>query len=131
MQIINTKLQYDLENISDNTTHYFAYKSGHAIHLDEPKLVTDKILSAIIKSRDRVIKNELRKIFSNNLVTYSIISSFNMPELVNQNLITDLNRKIVIKKYIHQTEWLNNSLLTGQFDVKKINRLNEASDFYQ
>ena len=58
-----TKLQYDLENISDNTTHYFAYKSGHTIHLDEPKLVTDKILSAIIKSRSRVIKNELKKYF--------------------------------------------------------------------
>ena len=126
-----TKLQYDLENISDNTTHYFAHKSGHAIHLDEPKLVTDKILSAIIKSRNRVIKNELRKIFSNSLVTYSIISSFNIPELVEHSFITDLNRKIVIKKHISQTEWLNNSLLTRQFDIKKINRLNKTSDFYQ
>lgn len=126
-----TKLQYDLENISDNTTHHFAYKSGHAIHLDEPKLVTDKILSAIIKSRSSLIKSELRKIFSNNLVTYSIISSFNTPKLLDQNIITDLNRKTVIKKYVYQTGWLNNSLLTGQFDVKKINRLNEASDFYQ
>ena len=126
-----TKLQYDLENISDNTTHYFAYKSGHTIHLDEPKLVTDKILSAIIKSRSRVIKNELKKIFSNNLVTYSIISSFNMIELVDHSLISDLNREIVLKKHISQTEWLNNSLLSRQFDIKKINRLNETSVFYQ
>ena len=42
-----TKLQYDLENISNNSDHFFAHKSGHAIHLDEPEFVTDKILLAI------------------------------------------------------------------------------------
>ena len=44
-----TKLQYDLENISNDSAHFFARRSGHTIHLDEPKFVTDKILSTVEK----------------------------------------------------------------------------------
>ena len=116
-----TKLQYDLENISDNSAHFFAYKSGHAIHLDEPKLVTNKILLAIKKSRNKIIKNELTKILANNFSTYLITSSFNQPLSTKRKIIIGLNKTREIEKYLAINRWSNNSSLAQQFNIKKAN----------
>ena len=45
------ELQAELKNLSDDSTQIIAYKSGHAIHLDEPMLVYNAITSAVYKSR--------------------------------------------------------------------------------
>ena len=119
------KLQYDLENISNNSTHFFAYKSGHAIHLDEPKLVTDKILLAIEKSRKNIIRTELIKILSNNLAAYSIRSSFNFPSLNKENAFKNLDRSNDIGNFLPIAAWSNNSSLAHQFDIRKLNTSND------
>jgi len=119
------KLQYDLENISKNSTHFFAYKSGHAIHLDEPKLVIDKILLTIEKSRKNIINTELAKILSKNLTAYSITSSFNSPLSTKQNLFIGLNEKNEIEKFLPISILLDNPSLAQKFDIKKINISND------
>ena len=124
-----TKLQYDLEKISSNSTHFFAYKSGHAVHLDEPKLITEKILLAIEKSRNNIIKNELTKIFTSNLVTYSIISSFNQTLPIKQNIFANLNRMVKDKKYKTQIEWSINTSIAQQDHIRKINTPDEFESF--
>jgi len=115
-----TKLQYDLENISNNSAHFFARRSGHTIHLDEPKFVTDKILSTIEKYRNNIIKNELRKMLAVNLTTYPIKFSMNSLLISKQNSITGLSRRSEIEKYLSINEWSDNSSLAQQFDVKKV-----------
>ena len=119
------KLQYDLENISNNSTHFFAYRSGHAIHLDEPKLVTDKILLAIEKSRKNIIRTELTKILSKNLIAYSIRSSFNFPSSNRQNAFINLDGNNEIGNFLPIATWSNNSSLAHQFDIRKLNISND------
>ena len=124
-----TKLQYDLEKISSNSTHFFAYKSGHAVHLDEPKLITEKILLAIEKSRNNIIKNELTKIFTSNLVTYSIMSSFNQILPIKQNIFANLNRMVKDKKYKPQSKWSINTSIAQRYRIRKINTPDEFESF--
>ena len=115
-----TKLQYDLENISNNSTHYFAYKSGHHIHLDQPKLTTEKIFLAIKKYRNLIIKNELNRIFSNNLITYSIISSFNTLDSENKNTHLAKNKKLIMDELYNYTlvQQLNFQKLSGSYPIR-------------
>ena len=119
------KLQYELENISSNSSHYFAYKSGHAIHLDEPKLVTNKILLVIERSRNKIIRTELTKILTNNIAPNSITSSSKPSLITKQNIIIGLNRKNEMEKYLPITKWSDNSSLAQQFDVRKVNISND------
>ena len=114
-----TKLQYDLENISNNSTHYFADKSGHHIHLDQPKLTTEKIFLAIKKYRNLIIKNELSRIFSNNLITYSIISSLNTLDSENKNTHLSKNNKLVTEELYNYTlvKQLNFKRLSGSYPI--------------
>lgn len=49
-------LQNDLEDLSLDTKHFMAYKSGHVVHLDQPKLVTKTILLAASKARQHVFQ---------------------------------------------------------------------------
>jgi pimeloyl-ACP methyl ester carboxylesterase len=55
------KLQNDLENLSVNPKHLMAYNSGHVVHLDQPKLVTDNILLTANKARQQILEEELFK----------------------------------------------------------------------
>ena len=119
------KLQYDLENISNDSAHFFAYKSGHAVHLDEPKLVRDKILLAIEKSRRNIIKTELTKIFSKNIAIYSERSSFNSSLSVEQNMPIIFNRNNEIEKFMPISLWPDSSSLAHQFDVRKVKISND------
>ncbi|MGB1799937.1 MAG: alpha/beta hydrolase [Gammaproteobacteria bacterium] len=54
-------LQNDLENLALDSEHFMAYKSGHAIHLDQPKLVTKNILLAANKARQQIIREVIKK----------------------------------------------------------------------
>jgi len=119
------QLQYDLENISNNSVHFFAYKSGHAIHLDEPKLVIDNILLAIEKSRRSIIETELTNILSGNLTTNSIRSSFNASLSTRKAVFVGLNEKNQTEKILPVTTWSNISSITHQFDIRKVNISND------
>jgi hypothetical protein len=41
------ELQFDLLNLSSNSTHIVATKAGHNIQYDEPQLVIDAILTMV------------------------------------------------------------------------------------
>ncbi len=47
------RLQNDLENISVQSRHFIAEKSGHIIHLDQPEFVSNNIMSAVTKIRSQ------------------------------------------------------------------------------
>ena len=119
-----TKLQYDLENISNNSSHFFAFRSGHAIHLDEPKLVADKILLVIKRSRNNIIKNKITKMLTDNLPVYQITSSINLLSK-KRNIIIGSNKKDRIKKYLPVIKWLDNNSLAQQFEIRKVNISND------
>ena len=50
-------------------------------------------------------------------MTYSIISSFNIYDFVDHSLIDDLNKKIVLKKYGSQNEFLPSGNYWSTMDV--------------
>lgn len=54
-------LQNDLENLALNTAHFMAFKSGHVVHLDQPRLVTEKILLTAYKARQQFFQKEIVK----------------------------------------------------------------------
>jgi len=89
------------------------------------KFVTDKILSTVEKYRNNIIKNELRKMLAVNLTTYPIKFSMNSLLISKQNSITGLSRRSEIEKYLPINEWLDNSSLAQQFDVKKVTISND------
>ncbi len=63
-------LQNDLENLSLDTKHLMAYKSGHVIHLDQPKLVTKNILLAANKARQQIFQREAVKKYDTHDINY-------------------------------------------------------------
>jgi pimeloyl-ACP methyl ester carboxylesterase len=88
-----SKLQNDLENISLNSDHFLAYKSGHIVHLDQPELVSENILLAVNKSRAQLLEKELIKKFDIRQASYSTTPSFAGSNLVfsyNKNKINAL-----------------------------------------
>ena len=54
-------LQNDMENLSLDTKHLMAYKSGHVVHLDQPNLVSRNILLTANKARKRILHQEIAK----------------------------------------------------------------------
>lgn len=75
------RLQNDLENISLNTDHFLAYKSGHAVHLDQPELVSENILLAVNKSRTQMLEKELITKFDVRQAHYSTAFNYNKNRL--------------------------------------------------
>jgi pimeloyl-ACP methyl ester carboxylesterase len=71
-----TTLQNDMESISLNSDHFFAYDSGHVVHLDQPNLVSENILLAVNKSRVQMLEKELFKKFDIRQASYSTTPSF-------------------------------------------------------
>lgn len=63
-------LQNDLENLSLDTKHFMAYKSGHVVHLDQPKLVTKNILLAANKARQQIFQREAEKRYDTHNIKY-------------------------------------------------------------
>ena len=59
-------LQNDMENLSLDTEHFMAYKSGHVVHLDQPKLVTENIFLAASKARKQIFQREIVKEYDIN-----------------------------------------------------------------
>ena len=75
-----TRLQNDLRNISHQSYHFLAYKSGHIIHLDQPELVSNDILLAVNKARAQIFENELIKKYDIRQANILITPSFVRPE---------------------------------------------------
>ncbi len=68
-----SNLQNDLENIAIKPDHFLAYNSGHVIHLDQPELVSENILFAVIKARRQIFEDELIKKFDIRQASHFII----------------------------------------------------------
>ncbi len=73
------RLQNDLKNISMQSKHYLAEESGHIIHLDQPEFVSSNIMLTVLKIRDQLFEDNLRKKFdirlTNSIATPSIQES--------------------------------------------------------
>lgn len=70
------RLQNDLENISSDSKHYHAEKSGHVIHLDQPEFVSTNILATVAKIRSLFYERSFKKKFDIRLAQHlSPISS--------------------------------------------------------
>ncbi len=85
-----TRLQNDLENISPLSEHLLADKSGHIVHLDQPRLVSENILLAVNKSRNQILENKLIKKFDIRQANYPARLSIRASDLVfnyNENKI--------------------------------------------
>lgn len=64
------RLQNDLENVSLQSYHYIARNSGHIVHLDEPRLVSNNILFELNKVRAQMREKELIEKFDIRLARY-------------------------------------------------------------
>jgi len=97
-----TRLQNDLENISLQSDHFFAFNSGHIVHLDEPELVSENIQLAVNKSRAQILENELIKKFDIRLANYSTIPSFGGPETSFKYNANDFDDYSILNKSLQQ-----------------------------
>jgi pimeloyl-ACP methyl ester carboxylesterase len=84
-----TRLQNDLENISLQSDHFLAYKSGHIVHLDQPELVSENILLAVKKSRNHILEKMLNKKFDIHHANFSETLSLASSDTVFNSYVED------------------------------------------
>ena len=85
------RLQNDLENISVQSRHYLADKSGHIIHLDQPDFVSNNIISTIMKIRSQFHVRNLNKKFGIQLSASVIAPLFEELQTLQHYKIDNLN----------------------------------------
>lgn len=112
-------LQNDLEDLSLDTKHFMAYKSGHIVHLDQPKLVTKTILLAASKARQHVFLQESVKRYdirdAKHLDADIFVGKETMPELssLHLNHCSMSNAPLHKTKYIPRLLYLRYRKLTS------------------
>lgn len=109
-----SRLQNDLQNISFQSDQFLAYESGHIIHLDQPKFVSENIRLAVNKSRAQILENELIEKFDIRMANYPTIPSFAEPETSLNFIITGSDQYSTLNKPFLQVMFDSNSRYFGK-----------------
>ena len=96
-------LQNDLENLSLDTEHFMAYKSGHVIHLDQPELVSKNILLAANKARQQIFQREAVKRYDTHDIKYFDFDIFPTEETTFKLSSLNLEHHSMSNAPIHKT----------------------------
>lgn len=99
-------LQNDLEDLSLDTKHFIAYKSGHIVHLDQPKLVTKTILLAASRARQHVFQQESVKRYDIRDAKHLDVDIFVRKETMPELSSLHLNHCSMSNAPLHKTKYI-------------------------
>ena len=97
-------LQNDLENLALEPEHFMAYKSGHVVHLDQPKLVSKNILLTAYKARQQIFQKEIVKKYDIRDAKHFASDIFAVRETTFQLSSLNLDHYSMSDAPIHKTE---------------------------
>lgn len=107
------RLQNDLQNISIQSRHYLAEKSGHIIHLDQPEFVSNNIIATINNINSQNYEQELIRKYNIRFPRSTAPPVFGEIETSFNYGSHTLDETPVLNKPIHQVVFDNKSRYFG------------------